>query len=249
MWLLLMSLFFLCSCSHIQAHHKEKRESADLYRRLALAHLSKNNSPEAFKALNTAKSYQPKSSALYNIYALAYLTVDKKPEAYLSFEKALQLDPKNTEARNNFISLLIQNKNFSKALELSKESVEDLTYDYPDRSLFNLGLSYYHLKQMQQATHFLEKSVTKNPYNCSYRMYLSRTYQKTNQIQKALTSWKQSKKVCPSKEALDEIYFYLGMNNYYAKKLQDSKVFLNKVLARGEASPFYRKALKLYSKL
>ena len=253
LWTQLVFLSLLITgCSHLWSFKEPK--TAHLYRKMALSYLAGNNSPQAFATLKVANELNPRNSSLHNIYGLAYLSIDKPQKAERSFIKSLQLDPQNTEARNNYISILIQNKNYSKALKLSQKSVEDLSYPYREQSILNLGRSHYYVKNYNKALVFLNKARSLKPNVCTTSIYLSRVLQKTKPSKQSLQhtnkSWKETQKICKSIDITDEANYYLGINHHRLSQRSESKNFLLKVIeSKNKKNTYYNKALKIYLKL
>ncbi len=157
---------------------KEAEKSGDLPRKSKI--LNKigailNDQSEALKrfedALDIDRQLGDISGILVNLHnvGVAYYAQGNYSEAVKRFEEALEISEKlegtvgKAQFLNNIASICYDQGNYQRALELTKESLQiaDQLANRQDRALRNwwIGLIYYTIEKMDNALHYLEKSL------------------------------------------------------------------------------------------
>ena len=161
--LLVIFLSILVSCAH---NEQKTKKQAKYLLEIGTSHLANGNNPQAIRYLKNSMLADDTNPVTYNNLALAYYFREKYVLAEENLKKALELEPKYTEAMNNYGRVLIDMRQYQKAISILSKASRDLTYAMPEKTYSNLGYAYYKNKQYDQAYKFLRKSLSMRKNNC-----------------------------------------------------------------------------------
>ena len=117
---------------------------------LAAAYLREGDVDAAKRVLDVALASHPQDADA-NMMMGVLLQQEGSPEnlvlAERYFQRAIQRDPKHAQARNNYATLLYQQKRYAQAIEQLKLASATLGYDQRYRALENLGRIYLSLDE------------------------------------------------------------------------------------------------------
>lgn len=112
----------------------------------------------------------------FNSFGMALRKQGKWQEAIKNYELALQVDPKDLRIMYNYALAQADGEQHRKAVEI----YEKILHKEPEFHLkaaaigFNIANSYYNLKNMKQAKHFLEEALRVDPNHASSKKLLAR---------------------------------------------------------------------------
>lgn len=161
--LLLIFISFTISCAH---NEQKTKKQAKYLLEIGTAHLANGDNPQAIRYLQNSIIADDSNPVAYNNLALAYYFRQKYVLAEKNLKKALELEPQYTEAMNNYGRVLIDMRQYDKAISVLTKATSDLTYAMPEKSYSNLGYAYYKNKQYDQAYKFLRKSLSMRKNSC-----------------------------------------------------------------------------------
>src|SRR6185436_7492020 len=97
---------------------------------------------------------------------LAYYVRGKYKPAEEKYRAALKEAPRFSEAKNNLGRLMIDVGRTNEALRLLHEVEGDLTYEYPEKTLSNLGMAYFTQGNFKKAEESLARSLEIRRQSC-----------------------------------------------------------------------------------
>lgn len=221
---ILLSLFlvFLSACASTDM----TAYKSSLHTKIGTGHLEQNNIPAAFRELQIAVQLDPNNVVALNNLGLAYKARKMPKEALESLDKALKVQPAFTDAKINKAIILVDENRFSEAIEILKESSNDLTYQEPEKAFSQLGFAYYKMQNYKEALKTFERALYFNPQHCFSKKYYGLSLYYSNQFKNSIKSMEQSLFECTAKKN-PELFYYLGMSYYKLGEIEKAKARLS----------------------
>ncbi|RME16469.1 MAG: tetratricopeptide repeat protein [Bdellovibrio sp.] len=235
----LINAVYLIGCSH--NHIYSKKDRAFLYFKIGTGHLEKGHPELALASLLDAERLDPRNHLIQNNLGLAYLLKGKLLLAEKHFRKALAIKPKYTEARNNLGRTLIEQGAYNEAIQQIKIGLQDLTYPFPERLYFDLGLAYFLKNKYKKALQAFEKALEHKPQNCGPQLYLGRSYFELKQYQKASVALDQALSFCQKNER-EEAAYYAALSYFHLGQREESLTRLEELLTKYPKGLFSKRA-------
>lgn len=204
MMFFVMPLFLLVSCASTQKNQEEtpEQKKAMIYYQQGTQELIDKNYTNALNYLLKAKELNPDHDEIRNNLGMAYYLKNQIDKAKTEFQKALSINAKNSDARNNYASVLLQQKKHKEALIEYQRVTEDLTYNKMFRVYFNIALIHKFEGSDDKSLEFLNKAVAENPDYCPAHFEIGNYYTHKYQFKDALASYSEATKgVCVNEPA------------------------------------------------
>ncbi len=134
---------------------------ATAYNNLGIAYRKLGRYNEAIAAYQRAIELDPKYATAYNNLGIAYDDLGRHDEAIAAYRKAIKRDPKDAAPYNGLGYLFLKQGKLEQAKAHLEQAValDDNAYT----SIINLGITYFHLKDRQNAQSQFRSAVEKCP--------------------------------------------------------------------------------------
>jgi Tfp pilus assembly protein PilF len=180
---------------------------------LAIALMKGENYPAALKELLQAEEDDPSNPFVQHALGMVYFKREKFELSEKHYKKALSLMPEYTQARNDLARAYIETGRYTKAEELLKKSLEDLTYGNYPQTYANYGILEFKKNNFPQAITYLKKSLEKDRENCETQVYLGRSFLESNDIESAISQLERAVGFCTQAES-DIGHYYSAIALY-----------------------------------
>src|SRR4051812_12159095 len=175
---LVVCLLLLSSCATSSANAERAQNRLDL----AIALLKGENYPAALKELLLAEEEDPKNPYVQHALGTVYFRREKFELSEKHYLKALSLKPDFTQVRNDLARAYVETDRFTRAEELLKKSLEDMTYSNYPQTYANMGLLEFKRNNFPLAITYFKKSLEKDRENCETQVYLGRAFLESNDL-------------------------------------------------------------------
>ncbi|HRD01099.1 MAG TPA: tetratricopeptide repeat protein [Candidatus Saccharicenans sp.] len=187
---------------------------------------------------------KPDDGEAYLCLGRCYYQLSDFANSYNSYSRALQIKPDDAQGLYGLGLNLLRQKNFKEAAELLEKA---LTHGLEsNEAFFELGSAYEELQSYGQAASYYLKYVQsgpERPWNGWFK--LAQTYQKNNEIGKAIDAYRQALKLRP--EDINSNYnlaLLLAANQQYAEAEQAYKKLIE--LNPRDAVFYYNQIIQMY---
>lgn len=187
----LIVLTFLVSCSSTSKRTNDEKR-AEIYYNHGTNALVEKRYTDALRYLLESDSIYSKSDKTKNNLAMAYFFKNKPELAKKYFLESLKLNPKNSDARNNLASILLNQKNYKKALSHYITVSKDLLYRHQYRTFYNIALIYKAQGKISSAIKYLKKSVEEKRDYCPASFHLAAIFESAGDYPRALKAYSDS---------------------------------------------------------
>lgn len=163
-------MIFLCSaCLIACAASTQNQEQALVHLRLGDSLLQEGRPTQALGELLKAGELDPKNPVIRNFLGIAYLEKGMFRPAIEQFAKALFLDPEYIEVHNNLGTALFRDGKVSEAIKEFFLALNNPLYTTPHFAQYNLGQSYFALREYEKARYYYQEAVNNSPaYSLAY---------------------------------------------------------------------------------
>lgn len=219
-----------------------------------------NEPSTAIRYLEKYVKLKPGEVEPYLCLGRCYYQLNDFANSYNSYSQALQIKPDDAQGLYGLGLNLLRQKNFKEATEiLEKALAQGLN---TKEAFFELASAYEELQNYSRAAVYYEKYVQsepEHPWNGWFK--LAQTYQKNNDVQKAIEAYRQALKLRP--EDINSNYnlaLLLAASQQYAeaeqayKKLielnpRDSVFYYNHIIQMYDQAGLYENALEAVKKI
>ena len=236
--LLCLSLLVVIGCASAD---KPDHERAILHLQIGTGFLAKGQYPAAMSELSIAEQMDPDNPVILNNLGLAYFVRGKLKLAEQKFRKAISIDGKFSEAKNNLGRVLIDLERIPEALKILHEVEGDLTYQYPEKTLSNLGMAYFAEGQFKRAEDDLARSLQIRRQSCTTANFYGRTLLELKRLEQSAVALDQAIEFCRTEHFEDPLYF--SAMSYFALGNQEkSRARLEELIKEYPKSKYVAKA-------
>ena len=116
-----------------------QEEASAINARLGASYLQSGELQQAHDKLNRALEQDPDNADAHAAYGILQARLDDPETAEEHFERALRLDPDNPQIKNNFATMLCEQGDYDRAIDLFLEAADDRLYETPAFALANAG--------------------------------------------------------------------------------------------------------------
>jgi type IV pilus biogenesis/stability protein PilW len=236
-FILVSLLLALAACATTS---KTDRERAMLHFQIGTGYLSGGQYPLAMKELLQAEQLDPKNPLILNNLGLAYYVRGKLKPAEEKFRAAVHEEPKFSEAKNNLGRVLIDLNRSSEALRVLREAEADLTYQFPEKTLSNIGMAYFTGGDYKKAEEYLARSLVIRRH-CTTADYYGRTLLEMKRLQQSAKALDQAIEVCRN-EHFEEPIYYSAMSYFSLGEKEKTRARLGELLKEYPKSKYVAKA-------
>jgi len=229
---------FLMGCA---SKTKETRERAALHMQIGTGYLSKGLYPQAMTELLRAEELDSTNPYIQNNLGIAYYVRARPKQAEAKFREAIRLEPRFSDAKNNLARALIDQKRYSEAIRLLQDVEGDLTYQFPEKTLSNLGMAYFEQGNYRKAGEYLERSMQIRRESCTTANYYGRTLYETKKIREAAQVLDQAIEYCRTTKFEDPIYFS-AMSYFSLGEKEKTRARIEELLKEYPKSKYVAKA-------
>ena len=237
----ILFLGFFSACTSIDP---DLRKRANNRVEVADAMIRAQNYPGALKELMTAESEDPKNASVQDSLGRVYFAREKYELSEKHFLKALQLQPNFTQARNNLARAYIETDRYTRAEELLKVAVEDLTFSDYQITYANFGILEFKRNNFPKAIMYLKKSLEKDRENCETQVYLGRSILESGDLEGAVTQLDRSVSFCSQADS-DSGHYYSAIALYRAGQIDKAQLRFEELLSLFPNGPSHEKAQKM----
>lgn len=217
------------------------KHRAQLHLQIGVGYLAQGNNPAALNELLKADQLDSNNAAIKNNLGLVYYVRGKLDVAEKYFREALVINKKFSDAANNLGRLLIDRRKFKLALRELQKAEDDLTYEFPEKTLANLGLLYFELGNYDRAQSYLKKSLDLRRDSCVTRSLYGRTLLEMKSYEESAVALDKAIELC--REArYEEPLFYSAMSYYSLGDSEKSRVRLEELIRDHPQSKYIAKA-------
>lgn len=216
----------LISCATAENRDIEK---ATYHLQIGSAALMQGNNPTAISELAIAAELDPDNALIHNNLGLAYFLREKYDLAETSIRKALDLKSDYSDARNNLGRLLLEKGNTKEAIKEFNLVIQDLKYQFPERPLINIGITYFRMEDYATAKKYLLQAIEYQRENCLAQSYLGRVFHEQKQYKQATGQLDKAVAFC-KKSQFDEPLYYSALSYFQMGEKQKSEARLEEII-------------------
>lgn len=237
--IILASSFLVLGC--VSAPSKETQERAALHMQIGTGYLAKGQYPQAMSELLRAEEMDPRNPYILNNLGIAYYVRGRHKQAEVKFREALKLEPQFSDAKNNLARALIDQKRYAEAIKFLQEVEGDLTYQYPEKTLSNMGMAYFELGQYKRAGDYLERSMQIRRDSCTTAAYYGRALYEAKKIRESAQILDQAIEYCRTSKFEDPLYFS-AMSYFSLGEKEKTRARIDELLKEYPKSKYVAKA-------
>jgi type IV pilus assembly protein PilF len=199
--LILLFFLFLFSACQLTNHAQKNDLKSKYHVDIAIGYMKHNKNPEAISELNQAIELNPKNAEAHHQLAICLYQRGRAQESIDSFKTSLLVNPKATNVRNDFVTVLLEQRKYVDAYKNALISVNDLTYTAPAQSYFlkaqaALKLSTKSPRLLQIAQESFQSTLNFYPNHCGALYHLGDIYLKKQQLKKSYVLYHKSLEQC-----------------------------------------------------
>jgi len=120
-----------------------KQEQADAHVNIGVAYLGTDRFNDALKEFLLAQDFTPRDPRVHFYLGITFNGKGQKDQAIKEFNEAVSLRPDYSEAHNFLGAVYLGMGEWDKAIDACKKALANVTYETPDKALFNMGRAYY----------------------------------------------------------------------------------------------------------
>ena len=235
---LLLILLFAVGCASSQ---KATRERAALHMQIGTGYLSKGQYPQAMTELLRAEELDGTNPYVQNNLGIAYYVRGKAKQAEAKFRQAIKLEPRFSDAKNNLARSLIDQQRYPEAIRWLHEVEGDLTYQYPEKTMANMGMAYFEQGQSKKAVEYLERSMEVRRDSCTTASYYGRALFELKKVKESAQVLDQAIEYCRTSKFEDPIYFS-AMSYFSLGEKEKTRARIDELLREYPKSKYVAKA-------
>ncbi len=142
-WKFLLVLICMLVVSACGGLAQKKAEQAADHMNMGIAYIESGNYPAALKELLEAEKFTPDNPKLHYYLGIAYVCNELTEKAVTEFNTAVSLKPDYSEAYNYLGTIYMSQNNWDKAIYYFSKALENVLYETPAVSLYNMARAYY----------------------------------------------------------------------------------------------------------
>jgi Tfp pilus assembly protein PilF len=238
MRIIIMLVIFISGCSSLK---KADKDRAQLHLQIGTGYLSQGLYPQAMSELLKAEQLDPENPLILNNVGLGYFVRGKFKQAENKFRQAVKNDSRYSDAKNNLARALLEQGKTDEAVKLLHSVEGDLTYQFPEKTMANLGMAYFNLGQFQKAEDQLLRSLEIRRQNCITANYYGRTLFELKRVDQAAQMLDQAIEYCRPNRFEDPLYFS-AMSYFTLGEKEKSRARLEELLKDYPKSKYVAKA-------
>ncbi|MCK9229842.1 MAG: tetratricopeptide repeat protein [Syntrophales bacterium] len=139
------------------------REMAEMHLRTGIASIESGQFTEALRELFEARRLNPDDPRVYYHLGVSYYARGMRGDALSAFIRAVELRPDYSEALNYLGLIRFEEKDYSGAISYFQKALENILYDTPEFSLFNMGRAWREQRADDRALSFFEEAARVRP--------------------------------------------------------------------------------------
>lgn len=208
---------------------------------MGTGYLQNGHYPQAMSELLKAERLDPSNPQILNNLGLAYYVRGKTKQAEAKFRLAIKANKDFSDAKNNLARTLLDQDRPQDALKLLQEVEGDLTYQFPDKTYANMGMTYFNLGSFDKAETYLLRSLEIRRQNCVTAHFYGRTLLELKRTQQSAQVLDQAVEYCRSARFEDPLYFS-AMSYFSLGEKEKSRARLEELLKDYPKSKYVAKA-------
>lgn len=220
---------------------KENQERAILHMKIGTGYLTQGQYPMAMAELLKAEQLDPDNPLILNNLGLSYYVRGRVKQAENKFRKAVKLNPEYSDAKNNLARTLIDQEQFKDAIHILHQVEGDLTYEFQEKTLSNLGMAYFSLGQYGKAEDYLVRSLQIRRQSCTTADYYGRTLLEMKRVEQSAEVLDQAVEFCRMSKFEEPLYFS-AMSYFTLGQKEKSRARLEELLKEYPKSKYVAKA-------
>lgn len=222
-----------------------KKANADLAR-LHLKHgtelMSEGRFEQALSEMLKADELYPRDPEILNHLGLAYFFKKDMDRAISNLQLSTELKKDYTEAYNNLGRVLIEAGKTKEARTYLEKAASDLTYTFPDKVYFNIGLSYYSENEFKSSIPYFAKSIELNRDQCLAYTFYGKAHFEMESYKKASLILDRALKRCRL-EFNEDAYYISAISTFKAGRVEDGIAKMEELLRYHPKGPWAEKAV------
>jgi tetratricopeptide (TPR) repeat protein len=220
---------------------KADKERAKLHMQIGTGYLAQGQYPQAMAELLKAEQLDPRNPALLNNLGLAYYVRGRTQQAEGKFREAIRIESKFSDAKNNLARTLMDQDKNQEAIRILNEVEGDLTYNFPEKTLSNLGMAYFQLGNFKKAEDYLARSLQIRRQSCTTADFYGRTLLEMKRLEQSAEVLDQAIEFCrPTK--FEEPLYFSAMSYFSLGEKEKSRARLTELLKDYPKSKYVTKA-------
>jgi Tfp pilus assembly protein PilF len=221
--------------------HKVDKERAALHLKIGTGYLAQGQYPQAMTELMKAEQLDPENALILNNVGLAYFVRGKMNVAETKFRQAIKSKSDYSDAKNNLARVLLDSGRTDEAVKLLQSVEGDLTYQFPEKTMANLGMAYFNMGQYKKAEDQFLRSLEIRRQNCVTASYYGRTLYELKRTEQAAQMLDQAVEFCRPSRFEDPLYFS-AMSYFSLGEKEKSRARLEELLKDYPKSKYVAKA-------
>lgn len=242
--------FLIFAISGCGSFATQDKEAAEMHLRIGTSQLQDGAYPQALSSLLKAEELDADNPVIQNNLSLAYFVRERYEQAEKHVLKALSLKSDYSDARNNYGRILIERNRPQDAVNELKKVIADLTYQFPEKPLINVGIAYFKMKQYDSARAYFQKALDIQRDNCLAHSYYGRCWYELKKYDRATESLDRAVGFC-QRGQFDEPHYFSAMAYYDSGNLVQAESRFEEIVKlypRGKYTDKARAILKTIRK-
>ncbi|MDD5170074.1 MAG: tetratricopeptide repeat protein [Syntrophales bacterium] len=238
--------FIITACSPDYAVRKEQ---ADTYTSIGIAHIEAGNYNGALKEFLTAESFTPEVARIHYLLALTYKGKGYDEKALDECKTAIKLKDNYSEAYNLLGTIYLDRGLNDPAIEAFNKALENILYETPSMALYHLGRAYYNKGEYPKALSKYQEAAIKNMRGELLPLIengMGKVNYAQGDIAGAVSHFSRSVELAPS---YAESYYLLGECQMKQGKVREAKKAFESVVKIAPNLEFGKKAKEYLNKM
>jgi tetratricopeptide (TPR) repeat protein len=157
--LLIVLFISLVACAGSKRDPVQSKAMFDL----GISNMRSGNNNKAFVKFHEALRFDDENAEALNGLGVIHLNLAEMDKAMDYFNQAILIKPDFSEAYNNLCYVYYKTEDYTMAIASCKLAIENPFYTTPEKSLYNIGRSYYKMGKYDESIKYMEKAVKRFP--------------------------------------------------------------------------------------
>jgi type IV pilus assembly protein PilF len=224
------------------ANTAKLQERAGNHIRVGTAYLGSVQYNSALKEFLEAEKLTPEDPKIHYLLGISYYLKGLSDMAIAEFQRALVLKPDDTEVHNYLGAIYMEKGRWDDAIASFNRALNNILYDTPSVSLYNLGRAYYEKGEYDRALKYYRDAAEKDPDTVLMTLIeknIGMCWLAKGDAEEALRHFQKSLVLAPS---LAESHYWIGLCYQKLKRTADAAAAFQSVIRLAPESEFGKKA-------
>jgi type IV pilus assembly protein PilF len=235
--LLLLLLIGIAACSN-----KARIQEAGNHINIGTAYLGSGQYTSAMKELLEAQRLTPDDPKVHYLLGISYHGKGLDDKAVEQFQRAIALNPQDSSVHNYLGAIYLDRGRLDEAIASFNRALDNVVYDTPATTLYNLGRAYYAKGQYDAALKYYRDAASREPETILMPLIekeTGRAWIAKDDTEEAIRHFLKSVELAPS---LVESHYWLGVCYRKQNRSDEAAAAFRTAAKTAPDSEFGRKA-------